>query len=297
MDLRQLRQFVAIAEERSFRQAAERLHISQPPLTVAVQRLEADMGVQLLDRNRQGVRLTPAGEAFLQEARRTLAQAQNSVDIAQRAAQGKLGTLRFSFVPSAGLTLVPHLLRTFRRDHPDVKFILSGETTSQQMAALVQGSSDVGIVVPPLHEAQEVHMKVLCQEELVLAVPAEHALGAMQRVQLRDLAGEDFVGFALKDGPGFESVVMSACQDSGFMPRFVQTASQMQSILALVASGMGVALVPQAMRAMQVDQVRYLQVRKRNAPLRYALGLAHNRRNANPALAAFLAMAQRVRSG
>ena len=98
MDLRQLRQFVAVAEERSFRRAAERLHVSQPPLTVTVQRLEAEVGVQLLDRNRHGVRLTPAGEAFLEEARCTLAHAQLAVEIAQRAASGKVGTLRLSFV-------------------------------------------------------------------------------------------------------------------------------------------------------------------------------------------------------
>ena len=293
MDLRQLRQFVAIAEERSFRRAAERLHVSQPPLSVAVQRLEADVGVQLLDRNRHGVRLTPAGEAFLHEARRTLAHAQLSVEIAQRAASGKLGTLRLSFVPSAGITVVPALLREFRKDHPDVKLILNGDTTAQQMAALAQGGADLGIVVPPLHESRGLKVKVLCQEDLVLAVPAEHALAGDQRVQLKDLAGEDFVGFPEKEGPGFESAVMAACQDCGFIPRFVQTAAQMQAILTLVAGGLGVALVPQAMRAVAMQNVHYLQVRKRNAPVRYALGLAWHPGNGNPALHAFLAMANR----
>ncbi len=297
MDLRQLRQFVAVAEERSFRRAAQRLHVSQPPLSVAVQRLEAEIGVRLLDRNRHGVRLTPAGEAFLLEARRTLAHAQLSVDIAQRAASGKLGTLRLSFVPSAGLTVVPHLLRLFRQDHPDVKLILGGETTSQQMVALEQGATDVGLVVPPLHEAAGLRVKPFRQEDLVLAVPAEHAMAGLARVQLRDLANEDFVGFPVKEGPGFESVVMAACQDCGFIPRFVQTASQMQAIVALVAGGLGIALVPQAMRAVAMDNVRYLAVRKGRAPVQYALGLAYSPANQNPALAAFLAMAERARKG
>lgn len=297
MDLRQLRQFVAIAEERSYGRAAQRLHVSQPPLSVAVQRLEAEIGVRLLDRNRHGVRLTPAGEAFLQEARRTLAHAQQSVDIAQRAASGKLGTLRLSFVPSAGLTVVPHLLRLFRQDHPDVKLILSGETTSQQMVALAQGATDVGLVVPPLHEAAGLRVQPLRQEDLVLAVPCAHALAGQARVQLKDLADEDFVGFPVKEGPGFESVVMAACQDCGFIPRFVQTASQMQAIVALVAGGLGIALVPQAMRAVAMDNVRYLAVRKGRAPVRYALGLAYSPANQNPALAAFLALAERARKG
>ncbi|MEJ7932341.1 LysR family transcriptional regulator [Ramlibacter sp. AN1015] len=297
MDLRQLRQFVAVAEERSYRRAAERLHISQPPLSVAVQRLEADVGAQLLERNRHGVRLTPAGEAFLLEARRTLAHAQLAVEIAQRAASGKLGTLRLSFVPSAGFAVVPRLLREFRKSHPDVKLILSGETTSQQMAALAQGSTDIGLVVPPLHEARELRVKLLWQEDLVLAVPPEHPLAGELRVQLRDLADEDFVGFPLKEGPGFENVVVAACQECGFTPRFVQTASQMQAILALVASGLGIALVPHALRVVHIDSVRFLQVRKRNAAVRYGLALAYGAGNANPALHAFLATADRVRRG
>jgi DNA-binding transcriptional LysR family regulator len=295
MDLRQLRQFVAVAEERSFRRAAERLHVSQPPLSVAVQRLEADVGVQLLDRDRHGVRLTTAGEAFLQEARRTLAHAQLAVEIAQRAASGKVGTLRLSFVPSAGLAVVPQLLREFRRDHPDVKLILSGETTSQQMLALAQGAADVGLLVPPLPDGAGLHVKAFRQEDLVLAVPAAHPIAGQARVQLKDLADEDFIGFPLKEGPGFESVVMAACHESGFIPRFVQTASQMQAILALVAGGLGIALVPQAMRAVHMADVRYLNVRQRRAQLRYALGLAYHPGNPNPALGAFLAMADRVK--
>lgn len=295
MDLRQLRQFVAVAEERSFRRAAERLHVSQPPLSVAVQRLEADIGVQLLERDRHGVRVTPAGEAFLQEARRTLAHAQLSVEIAQRAASGKLGTLRLSFVPSAGLAVVPQLLRAFRRDHPDVKLILAGETTSQQMASLLQGSVDIGLVVPPLDEARGLRVKLLLQEEVMLAVPGDHALAGARRVQLKDLANESFVGFPVKEGPGFESVLMAACQDCGFIPRLTQTASQMQTILALVAGGMGVALVPHAMAAVRMENVSYVQVRKRHAPVRYGLGLASSPGNPNPALNAFLAVAERVR--
>lgn len=294
MDLRQLRQFVAVAEERSFRRAAERLHVSQPPLTVTVQRLEAEVGVQLLDRNRHGVRLTPAGEAFLEEARRTLTHAQLAVEIAQRAASGKVGTLRLSFVPSAGLAVVPRLLRGYRRDHPDVRMILSGDTTTRQLDALAQGRVDVGIVVPPATEHASLHMKVFHREELVLAVPSEHPLASSKSVQLRNLANEAFVGFPPKDGPGFESVVAAACQACGFAPRLVQSASQMQAILTLVAGGLGVALVPQAMRAVAMEHVHFLQVRMKSAPVRYALGLAFHPSNPNPALHAFLALAGRA---
>jgi DNA-binding transcriptional LysR family regulator len=262
---------------------------------VAVQRLEADIGVRLLERSRQGVRLTVAGEVFLEESRRTLAHAGLSVEMAQRAATGKTGALRLSFVPSAGVDVVPQLLRAFRQDHPDVKLILRAETTSHQLAALAEGSVDLGIVVPPLHEGRQLRLKMFCERELALAVPGTHALAGRQRVQLRQLANEAFVGLPVREGPGFESVVVNACQECGFVPRFVQTASQMQAVLALVAAGVGIALVPQAMRAVAMENVHYLQVRKRSAPVRYGLGLAWNPANANPALAAFTATMERTR--
>jgi len=295
MDLRQLRQFVAVAEERSFRRAAERLHVSQPPLSVAVQRLESELGVLLLERTRQGVRPTLAGEAFLEEARRTLEHAQLSIEIAQRAASGRMGTLRLSFVPSAGFSIVPRLLREFRQSHPDVKLILLPETTAQQLESLARGRVDAGLVVPPLRETRGLRVRPFSQETLVLAVPAGHALAGQARVQLRDLASETFVGFAMKDGPGFESVVMAACQESGFLPRFAQTASQMQSILSLVAAGHGVALVPAAMSAVHLEGTAYVQVRQRGAAVRYQLGIAWNPHNENAALSAFIAVMERLR--
>ena len=294
MDLRQLRQFVAVAEESSFRRAAQRLHVSQPPLSVAVQKLEADVGVTLLDRTRHHVRLTVAGEAFLVEARRTLAHAQQSVDIAQRAAAGKLGTLRLSFVPSAALNVVPELLRAFREDYPDVNLVLTSDTTSQQKAALLSGATDVGIVVPPLRDAGDFRIQNFCDEELVLAVPALHPLAGQTRVQLRDLAAESFVGFPSSDGPGFESVIMAACRECGFVPNFVQVASDMRIILALVSSGLGVALVPQSLQAVKTSYLAFLQVRRRNAAVKYSLGLAFRPTNTNPALSAFMAIAQRM---
>jgi len=295
MDLRRLRQFVAVAEECSFRRAAKRLNVSQPPLSVAVKRLEADIGVTLVDRTRHHVRLTVAGEAFLREAHRVLAHAELSVEVARRAAAGKLGTLRLSFVPSAALSVVPKLLRAFHVDHPDVKLMLSGETTSQQLAALLGETTDIGIVVPPLHDAKDLRVESLCQQELMLAVPRTHPLNSRRRVQLRDLGGEAFVGFSFQEGPGFESVVVAACQDSGFVPNFVQVAPQMQTVLALVASGMGIALVPQAMQSVLMENVTYVQIFRHNSPVKYELGLAFRPSNENPALGAFIATVQRLR--
>ncbi len=127
----------------------------------------------------------------------------------------------------------------------------------------------------------------------MLAVPQDHPLGSHRRVQLTRLAGESFIGFSFLEGPGFESVVVAACRESGFIPNFVQTASQMQTILVLVASGLGLALVPQAMRTVRIGNVAYLQVRRGGVPVRYTLGLAYRPSNENPALHAFVALAKR----
>jgi DNA-binding transcriptional LysR family regulator len=134
-------------------------------------------------------------------------------------------------VPSAGVDVVPRLLREYRASHPDVKLILRPETTSHQLAALAQGTIDVGIVVPPLHEARHLRLELFCERELALAVPSTHSLAARKRIQLRQLASESFVGLLVREGPGFESVVLAACQDCGFVPRFVETAAQMQVCL------------------------------------------------------------------
>ena len=294
MDLRQLRQFVAVAEARSFRRAAERLHVSQPPLSVAVQRLEAETGALLLDRSRHHVRLTVAGEAFLREAQGLLEHADRAVETAQRAAAGKLGSLRLSFVPSAALGVVPRLLRAFRAGHLDVALLLSGETTVQQVSSLLNGSVDLGIVVPPLHEAAAFRIDRLCEQSLVLAVPADHALAGQHRVQLRALAAETFIGFAFREGPGFDSVVVAACREAGFAPRFAHRASQMQTALALVAGGLGIALVPEAMRVVALEGVAYVGVRRGRAAVGYPLATAFLPGNDNPALHAFSATARRI---
>jgi DNA-binding transcriptional LysR family regulator len=294
MDLRQLRQFVAVAEELNFRRAAQRLHISQPPLSAAVQRLEKDIGAALFERDRQHVKLTAAGIAFLDEARQILAHARLSVEIAQRAAAGLVGTLRLCFVPSAAYQVLPELLLAFRRNYPDVKLILTGETSARQATELLRGSVDLAIVVPPLFGSRDLRVHAYREEDLVLAVPRDHPLGVEKSVSLRHLAKEDFVGFDTREGPAFGGLVLAAFQKSGFIPKVVQTAPQMISVLALVAGGVGIALVPSSMQAVQMPHVRYVQVRQARAPLRYAIALAHHAANDNPVIPPFLATASKL---
>jgi DNA-binding transcriptional LysR family regulator len=294
MDLRQMRQFVAIAEELNFRRAAQRLHISQPPLTAAVQRLEEELGVALLVRDRRHVSLTPAGAAFLLEARRLLAGAQFAVEITQRAAAGLVGSLRISFFPSAALGILPPLLAAFRKGYPDVRLVLNAEPGARQARELLGGTLDVALVVPPLADSQGVKLQLHGEEDILLAVPAQHVLAAQRAVPLKTLAGEPFVSFRSREAPAFEGVVVAACQQAGFLPRVVQTASNMMAVLACVSAGAGIAFVPKSVSAIRVPHVHFLQVRQGRSAVRYPFALAYDPANDNPVLPPFLSAAARV---
>jgi DNA-binding transcriptional LysR family regulator len=293
IELRQLRHFVAVAEELNFRRASLRLHMSQPPLSVSIQRLEEEVGAPLLDRSRHHVKLTPAGSLFLADARRILVQSQQAVERARRAAGGMEGSLRLSFVPSAALELLPTLFKQFRREYPTVHLQLTADTTVRQLEALHKGDVDLAIVVGPLSETQGLRVESLGEQGFVLAVPGDHPLASRRVVRLPELAGAPFVAFPASEGPGFYAALLHACQAAGFHPNVVQQASQMQVILTLVAGGAGVALVPASMRVMQIDDVRFLDLADPGPPT-YGLEFVHALAAENPVIEAFLALARRA---
>lgn len=288
MDLRVLRQFVAVAEELNFRRAAERLYMSQPPLSIAMQRLEGDLGVQLLRRDRQGVMLTPAGSALLGEARRLITQVGQSRDVVKRAGAGLLGTLRLSFFPSAAYELVPELLAKFRASYPDVKVFLNAETNSLQGLAALRHADDVALVVPPLPGVRGVKVQSLQEEELVLAVPESHPLAGQKSADLKTLSHETFVMFQSREGPAFETLVLNACSNAGFLPRVEHGASQMLTVLALVDAQVGIALVPASMQAVAMPHLRYVQLRQGRRRINFPVALAYDPHNDNPVIPLFL---------
>jgi DNA-binding transcriptional LysR family regulator len=291
-DLRQLQQFIMVATELNFRRAAQRLHMSQPPLSAAIRRLEQDMGLALFERTRQYVRLTAAGEVFLRESRRTLAQARFAVEAAQGMGSGLSGVLRFSFVPSAALDVLPQLLQRFQQDHPGVRLILTGASTQQEVARLRSEVTDLALIVPPLADPRGLEITVLRREKMVLAVPATHPLSAMGKISLRMLVDEPFISFSYSEGSGFAGSVLAACHSAGFSPRIEQEASQMQTILTLVASGLGIAFVPSALSAIHMGNVCYLDIEGPEELLSYELALARVKGNSSAVVDAFIAMAK-----
>lgn len=285
IEMRLLRQFIAVAEELHFRRAAARLGMAQPPLSLAIQKLERAIGVELLDRSRRQVRLTEAGLAFLDEARRAVAQVERAVVAAQRAARGMAGILRITYVGAAVYDVLPRLIRAYREGHPDVELELRERTSVGQVRALQRGQADVGFVRPPLFGADDLRSQTVLRERILVALPEDHRLAARKSLALRDLAGEGFVMFPAHEGPSFHARLISACEAAGFSMRVVQEAVQMHTIVSLVAAGLGVALVPASLRNLRQVGVVYRELR---APLTIELAMLWRRGEPSSVVTAFL---------
>jgi DNA-binding transcriptional LysR family regulator len=249
MELRHLRYFVAAAEELSITRAATRLHLAQPALSVQIRHLEQELGVELFDRSRRAITLTNAGEAMLSEARWLLASLDRSLDLVRRVGAGAIGSLAVGFVPSAANSTLPLLLRRFSDGRPEVAIRLREMTPDGLVEALHRGSLDVVFLHLPLDDPLLDHI-VIMREPFVVALPADHPLGAGEIVDIRALQDEAFVTPAKHRIPGLYAQVIGICGAAGFAPRAVQDDVWLvQTMVALVAAGVGVALVPESSRA------------------------------------------------
>jgi DNA-binding transcriptional LysR family regulator len=243
-DLRQLRHFVAVAEQLHFGRAAAALHISQPPLSRSIRDLEERVGVMLLARTRRRVELTPEGARFLEDARRVLAQLERAVLDVGRMAAGDGGRLRLGFVSLADYGVLPGLLKAYKSARPGVDLALREMLSPDQAAALAAGELDFGLLLPPVAGADFEHV-VVQRERFVAALPARHRLAhARGHIAVRDLAGEAFVMVPRAIAPGLHDIIAALTARAGFAPRVAQEAIQMQTVVSLVSSGLGVALVP-----------------------------------------------------
>ncbi|MFJ4289148.1 LysR family transcriptional regulator [Cupriavidus sp. NPDC089707] len=268
MDLRQLRYFVTVAEELHFGRAAQRLSMTQPPLSQQIQALEEEIGVPLFVRTRRSVALTPAGAQWLPEVRRVLADAAALPGLAQRLARGELGSLSLAFVSTADYGILPDLLRRFRTRHPEVQLQLREATSDVQLEALLEGAIDAGLVIRPQLPAMPHGLAYLplVSEPLVLAVPDgwRPAGGLAQdgKVSLREAASEPLIIFPRRSAPAFYDIITGYYAREGLVPAIAQEAIQMQTIVSLVSAGMGVALVPASLCNLRRTGVSYLALRE-----------------------------------
>lgn len=256
IDLRLLRQFVAVAEELHFHRAAARLHMSQPPLTAAIRRLEDELGSELIVRGNRTLGLTVAGQTLLVEARATLQQAEQALQRTREAAAGHSGSLRVGYVGSALYGRLPGLIRRFRQHYPQVQLHLQEATSYQQQRWLREQRIDVGVLIPPI-PAAELVLHDFDHDRLAIALPRAHALAAVPDAAVAMLADEPFVSWPAGEGIGFHAQVLGLCTAAGFTPRVMHEAQGMHAVLSLVAVEAGVAIVPASMASFRSQEIAY----------------------------------------
>ncbi len=250
MELKHLKSFLSVAEHLSFIRAAEHLYLSQPALTSQIQALEAELGVTLFFRNRRVVRLTPEGELFVTEARATLDRATLAIERVRKAARGEIGHLNLAFVSSVAIEIVPGIVTTFRKQLPGVSLDLRNMRTSLQVQGLLNSAIDIGFVrMPLMHD--DLRLQVVHRELFVLVLPKAHALARHRKLRLPDLRNESFVAYGRHWAPGFFDSVVSFCTRAGFMPNIVQETGEMYTAIALVAAGVGIAILPRSVALAQ----------------------------------------------
>jgi len=257
MDLRRLRHFNVVAETLNFSRAAERLHIAQPALSVSIQKLENELGTKLFERTAAGVLLTAPGRAALAQARRVLYHGEQLQRSVRATVDGTAGQLRIGFVGSAIYRVIPTLIPSFRAQYPDVRLILREATSASIMGMLNEEALDLGIVRTPLLQAHGATLQTLQRDHLLLALPQDHPLVGHEQLGLRDMASEPFIMYSASDAAGLRAYAMSACEAAGFAPNVAQEATQVPTVLALVESGLGVALVPEVMRGYREPRIAY----------------------------------------
>jgi DNA-binding transcriptional LysR family regulator len=254
-NLRQLRYFLAVAEELHFGRAAERAGIAQPPLTQQIQKLERALGCQLLVRGRK-THLTEAGSALAADARRLVEQADRVFDRTRRVARGEIGQLRVGGPPSVMLTALPDTVRRYRQLHPNVDFTLREMATSKIEEALLARELDLGF----LRESQPgrpLQAALFLRERLVAILPATHRLASAPSLALKKMRAEPFVFFPPHLGPAFHQHLVQACVTAGFSPTVVQEVAQWQTVVSFVAAGMGVSLAPECVSKFRRPGVVY----------------------------------------
>src|SRR5918995_1337055 len=256
MDLRQLRYFVAVAEERHFGRAAQRLHMSQPPLSMQIKALERELGIELLERTSRRVALTDAGRAFLERAKTILGAVEEAREVARGAEQGTRGRLEVGFISSATLSLLPPSIRLFRERFGGVELELKELTSAQQIDALYEGGIRVGLVRLPLR-APGIRFEPVLEERLVVALPSGHALEALDRVSLETIADLPLIFFTRQLIPGFHAQIVELFQRVGAFPKIAQHAVHLQTIVGLVASGVGIAILPSSAERVSREGVVY----------------------------------------
>ena len=284
MDLRHLRYFIAVAEELHFTRAAQRIGIAQPPLTYQIKMLEKELGVQLFNRQPGRVTLTVPGQVYLEEARAILEHVRKAALRCQLSAKGVVGRISVGFTESASFRSdVTAALQRYRNLYPQVVMSLEESRTGPLIDALRQGRIDIAFVRLPIGEHSDIRFRLISTEPMVAVVPLGHRLDdGRQTLRLDELRDEPFVLYPRTTRTGLPEMIVSACEARGFSPNVVQHTPQISSTINLVASGLGISIVPACMQNGRTDGVRYLRLT--DPEMVASLGVVHRCDDLSPAI-------------
>ena len=277
MELRHLRYFCAVADWQGFNRAARALHTSQSSISAQIRDLEREIGVTLFNRGQSRVSLTPAGEKFLEEARRLVAGADRAVDVAQRTARGEIGSLSIGFQIWGTGTFFPGVIRAFREMHPGVQLSLMEMMSATQSEALLKGTIDVAFtrtLLPPYD--RQLRSEVLYMDPLVAVLPTGHRL-AGRPLQLAALADERFVVCDRNISPRFFDRIVALCAQAGFVPKIAQTSNLLSSVLTLIQAGEGVTLIPGSLQHVRFADLAFCRLTKPTAAIELVMAWSPER--------------------
>ncbi|MEL6223825.1 MAG: LysR substrate-binding domain-containing protein [Cyanobacteria bacterium J06627_8] len=291
MNLDALRYFVAVAEELHFGRAAARLHITQPALSRQIHRLEAELGIKLLQRTKRTVELTEAGASFLGEIRKALQQVEAAIHVAQRVARGEVGSLRIGFTPSSMHTVLPEILRCFRDRYPDVTLAMTEICTLDQVNSLSTETIDVGFLHPPINTSC-LNLYPLPGESLLIVLPHTHAFAQHTHVPLKSLASESFILHPRHEGPVLYDQFLTLCRKAGFEPHIVYEDTKHQTRVGMVAAGIGITFVPESIQKSGLTGVTYCALSGESLDLQ--LAVAWRQTHESPILQEFLQVIEQI---
>jgi DNA-binding transcriptional LysR family regulator len=298
MELRHLRYFIAVAEEKHITRAAERLGMQQPPLSQQIRALERELDVQLFRRKPRGVELTDAGSALLADARAILSHIDRAFATTKRTARGEQGAISVGFTSSAPFhPFVPRTIRAYRESFPLVSLTLEESGTTELVDHLRNERIDAAFIRTTIANQEGLVVIPLLQEAMVLALPHAHILArrasANKALPLKALADETFIVYRRHNGPGLYDAILSACNAAGFSPRVGQEAPRIVSTLNLVAAGLGISLVPESLQRMRMDGVVFRRVSGAAQP-KAPLYLASRRGETSTSVQRFLGLVRRT---
>lgn len=284
--LETLASFAALAEELHFTRTAARLHVAQPALTKRIQQLERALGIRLFVRTRRSVSLTGDGRVLLEKAQAVLRASSDLTTTARRLKEGEIGQLRIGFTPSAPHHVLPAVMQSFRRRYPEITCALTEASSDDQVRQLIDGDLDVGILRPPSTWPPVLLGTTFLEEPYVAVIPKNHRLAIRRSLSLKDLAAEPFVIIGRRVVAAIHDQIVAACAAAGFTPRVAQEATHIHAVVALVAAGCGVTVLPKS--AAEVGMRDVVCRPLRGTPLRTVMSVARARRSVSPAVRAFV---------